>query len=59
LAEHGPALRTEIAANTGIPTGSLSELLRGQEFESLERGFWALKGQAKKSKGKTKGESGG
>lgn len=59
LDEHGPSLRAEIVAKTGIPEGSLSKLLRGKEFEHLERGFWALEWQAKKSKRKTKGESGG
>jgi hypothetical protein len=49
LTAHGPSMRGEIAAKTGIPPGSLSELLGGNEFEQPRRGFWALKGQAKKA----------
>jgi hypothetical protein len=46
--EHGPAHRGEIVNKTGIPLGSLGALLRESEFESHERGLWALKGQVKK-----------
>lgn len=45
LSKHGQATRTEITAKTGIPAGSLSELLSGDEFKQLQRGFWALKNQ--------------
>jgi len=48
LKEHGPATRGEIHSETGIPPGSLSELLSGDEFEQHIRGFWALKGQVRK-----------
>jgi hypothetical protein len=48
LKERGPSTRGEISSATGIPTGSLSELLSGDEFEQQERGLWSLKGQAKK-----------
>jgi hypothetical protein len=43
LREHGPSVRAEIANKTGIPPGSLSELLSSSEFEQLQRGFWGLK----------------
>jgi hypothetical protein len=36
------ATRLEILANTGVPEGSLSQLLRDKEFEQVERGRWRL-----------------
>jgi hypothetical protein len=42
LREQGPTARAEIVAKTGIPSGSLSELLRDKEFKTSERGVWAL-----------------
>ena len=43
LRERGPTARAEIVAKTGIPSGSLSELLRDDEFASPARGVWAVK----------------
>lgn len=43
LATVESATRGEITAATGIPEGSLSELLRGDEFQRIERGQWKLK----------------
>jgi hypothetical protein len=37
------ATRAQILASTGIPEGSLSQLLREPEFEQMERGTWRLK----------------
>ena len=48
LRSHGPTTRGALSTETGIPAGSLSELLSGDEFEQVQRGFWALKGQVKK-----------
>ena len=41
------ATRAEILSLTGIPDGSLSQLLREEDFEQLERGLWALKNKGK------------
>jgi hypothetical protein len=50
LAEKGPSMRAEIAMATHIPNGSLSEVLRGPEFEQVERGLWRLRGKVPKSR---------
>jgi hypothetical protein len=39
----GPARRREILKTTGIPPGSLGSLLKGQEFVSIQHGFWELR----------------
>lgn len=43
LAKNGESTRGDIIAGTGIPAGSLSELLRGEEFVQADRGFWNLR----------------
>jgi hypothetical protein len=45
LAQRGAATRASICSETGIPSGSLSELLKGPEFVSLSRGVWGLRGR--------------
>jgi hypothetical protein len=48
LKQHGPSTRKEITTKTGIPEGSLSELLKRPIFEKQRWGIWALKDQVKK-----------
>ena len=43
LAQHGPASRAEITEATGVPSGSLSEVLKLGPFEQKRRGLWGLK----------------
>jgi hypothetical protein len=43
LKTHGPATRMRISAKAIVPAGSLSLLLKGEEFEQVERGLWKLK----------------
>ena len=38
-----PATRKEILAGTDIPYGSLSSLLKADEFEQVSHGLWKLK----------------
>jgi hypothetical protein len=45
---HGPATRRQILEATSIPAGSLSELLKGEEFEQVHRGLWRLRMSKKK-----------
>ncbi len=45
LTSSGPSTRKTILRVTGIPAGSLSELLREPEFESVNRGEWRLRGE--------------
>lgn len=47
LDTYGPTKRALIPTMTGIPAGSLSELLTGPEFERLDYGVWALKAHKK------------
>jgi hypothetical protein len=47
LTQHGPSTRNQILSGTGIPAGSLSELLT-KECEQKKEGFWTLKSPAKK-----------
>lgn len=48
LTKHGPATRPQMAAQTGIPIGTLSTLLSTEEgFAQVERGLWTV---AKSSK---------
>jgi len=42
LGEYGQATRGTVTARTGIPEGSLSELLSGPEFVQVQHGVWAL-----------------
>ena len=42
LTRVGSATRAEITASTGIPAGSLSQLLAGDEFHSPRYGEWTL-----------------
>jgi hypothetical protein len=43
LLQHGACTRAVISERTGIPLGSLSELLKGDEFVQVLRGLWAHK----------------
>jgi hypothetical protein len=43
LKENGSATRNQIIHATDIPSGSLSSLLKGREFEQVKRGLWSLK----------------
>jgi hypothetical protein len=43
LGAHGSSTRQEIIEATSIPPGSLSELLKGHEFEQVTRGLWRLR----------------
>jgi len=43
LTARGVATRGEIVNHTQIPAGSLSELLAGEEFVQIQRGFWGLR----------------
>ena len=48
LGEHGPATRREMTNATGVPPGSLSQLLKArQEVEQVQHGVWKLKATIK------------
>jgi len=44
---YGPADRQDIAKHTGIAVGSLSKLLSGKDFVSVERGIWTISEKAR------------
>jgi hypothetical protein len=43
LRQKGPAHRGEIISDTGIPPGTLANLLQQSEFENVSRGVWKAK----------------
>ncbi len=42
LRRNGPSTRREMAAETGVPSGSLTALLVMEEFQQVSHGLWGL-----------------